>query len=149
MDYNGMSTPTSTLNDTHRQSVGGGIWACRRHYCIPWLPHGNGKSQSPASGVFQPAGTGTRTDDSYPWRTGRHRVVSVSIGRFPDHPKGKAVKYETPAGFHMVLDVHPINKDPLRCASIPDWCTEGVKNGLCPHPPQRRVGASGRHESFS
>jgi len=52
--------------------------------------------------------------------------------------RGKPVKYETPAGSRMTLDVHPINKDTIRDPSIPAWCTEGIKkadslasNGCC------------------
>lgn len=51
----------------------------------------------------------------------------------PDQPrissKGKAVKYETPAGSRMILDVHPAVRHLLGDPSIPLVVTEGIKKG--------------------
>jgi hypothetical protein len=49
----------------------------------------------------------------------------------PDNPrkngKGKPIRYETPAGSAIHLDVHPSQKERVRDASVPLWITEGVK----------------------
>jgi AAA domain-containing protein/uncharacterized protein DUF3854 len=49
----------------------------------------------------------------------------------PDAPrkndKGKPIKYETPAGSPVHLDVHPSQTERVRDASVPLWITEGVK----------------------
>jgi hypothetical protein len=49
----------------------------------------------------------------------------------PDTPrknnKGKPVKYETPAGSPIRLDVHPSQTERVKNASVPLWITEGVK----------------------
>ena len=49
----------------------------------------------------------------------------------PDAPredgKGKPIKYETPAGSAIHLDVHPSQTERVRDASVPLWVTEGVK----------------------
>jgi hypothetical protein len=49
----------------------------------------------------------------------------------PDAPRedkdGKPVKYETPAGSAIRLDVHPSQTERARDASVPLWITEGVK----------------------
>ena len=51
----------------------------------------------------------------------------------PDTPrlndKGKAVKYETPSGSSMALDVHPFVKDKLGDPNTPLFVTEGIKKG--------------------
>jgi hypothetical protein len=50
----------------------------------------------------------------------------------PDEPRikdGKPVKYETPRGSRMTLDVHPFVREKLDDPSIPLWITEGVKKG--------------------
>jgi hypothetical protein len=50
----------------------------------------------------------------------------------PDHPRikdGKPVKYETPSGSSMVLDVHPFAREMLGDPSTPLFVTEGVKKG--------------------
>ncbi len=50
----------------------------------------------------------------------------------PDVPrinKGKPVKYETPTGSKMVLDVHPFCRNLLKDPSIPLFVTEGIKKG--------------------
>ena len=51
----------------------------------------------------------------------------------PDKPridkKGKPVKYETPSGSRMVLDVHPFARKRLGNPSIPLFITEGIKKG--------------------
>jgi hypothetical protein len=59
----------------------------------------------------------------------------------PDRPrisKGKAIKYETPQGSHMVLDVPPAAREGLRDPKVPLFITEGVRKadsavsrGLC------------------
>jgi hypothetical protein len=59
----------------------------------------------------------------------------------PDKPRivaGKAVKYETPRGCRMVLDVPPPCRAALADPSVPLWITEGVRKadaaasvGLC------------------
>jgi hypothetical protein len=49
----------------------------------------------------------------------------------PDAPRknnrGKPIKYETPAGSPIRLDVHPSQKERVKDASVPLWITEGVK----------------------
>jgi hypothetical protein len=51
----------------------------------------------------------------------------------PDNPRigknGKPVKYETPKGSSMVLDVHPHVRDKLGDPNVPLFITEGVKKG--------------------
>jgi hypothetical protein len=51
----------------------------------------------------------------------------------PDEPRidsrGKPVKYETPAGSRMALDVHPAARDRLGNPAVPLFITEGVKKG--------------------
>ncbi len=51
----------------------------------------------------------------------------------PDRPRinkqGKPVKYETPFGSRMVLDVHPIARPALGDPSVPLFVTEGIKKG--------------------
>ncbi len=50
----------------------------------------------------------------------------------PDEPRiknGRQVKYETPAGARMVLDVHPTARGRLGDPSVPLFVTEGVKKG--------------------
>jgi hypothetical protein len=60
----------------------------------------------------------------------------------PDQPRigknGRAIRYETPAGTRMVLDVHPFAREMLGNPSIPLFITEGLKKsdalvscGLC------------------
>ncbi len=60
----------------------------------------------------------------------------------PDKPridkKGRPVKYETPSGTRMVLDIHPFAREKLGNPSIPLFITEGIKKsdalvsrGLC------------------
>lgn len=51
----------------------------------------------------------------------------------PDRPRigkdGKPVKYETPRGSKMVLDVHPFVREKLGDPSVPLFITEGIKKG--------------------
>jgi Domain of unknown function (DUF3854) len=51
----------------------------------------------------------------------------------PDKPridkKGRPVKYETPSGSHMVLDVHPFARKWLSDPTVPLFITEGIKKG--------------------
>jgi hypothetical protein len=50
----------------------------------------------------------------------------------PDRPPirdGKRVKYETPKGSRMSLDVHPAVRGMLADPSVPLWITEGIKKG--------------------
>ena len=51
----------------------------------------------------------------------------------PDEPRigknGKPVKYETPRGSRMVLDVHPRVQNMLGDPSVPLYITEGIKKG--------------------
>ncbi len=50
----------------------------------------------------------------------------------PDEPRikdGKPVKYETPSGTRMVLDVHPFAREMLGDPSVPLFVTEGIKKG--------------------
>jgi hypothetical protein len=50
----------------------------------------------------------------------------------PDEPRikaGKALKYETPSGSRMTIDVHPSMRSKLGDPSVPLWITEGVKTG--------------------
>ncbi len=52
----------------------------------------------------------------------------------PDSPRikdGKPVKYETPSGSRMALDVHPFAQEKLGDPSVPLFVTEGVKKGDC------------------
>jgi Domain of unknown function (DUF3854) len=49
----------------------------------------------------------------------------------PDAPRkdgdGKPIKYETPSGSAIRLDVHPSQTGRVKDASVPLWITEGVK----------------------
>jgi hypothetical protein len=49
----------------------------------------------------------------------------------PDQPRigkdGKPVKYETPSGSRMVLDVHPFAREMLGDPAVPLLVTEGIK----------------------
>src|SRR5919202_1605189 len=51
----------------------------------------------------------------------------------PDEPRigkrGKPVKYETPHGASMALDVHPFCRERLGDPTVPLFITEGVKKG--------------------
>lgn len=50
----------------------------------------------------------------------------------PDEPRikdGKPVRYETPSGTRMVLDVHPFAQEMLVDPSVPLLITEGIKKG--------------------
>jgi|SRR5215217_4276081 len=50
----------------------------------------------------------------------------------PDEPRikdGKPVKYETPRGSRMALDVHPFARARLGDPKVPLFVTEGVKKG--------------------
>jgi hypothetical protein len=50
----------------------------------------------------------------------------------PDQPRikdGKPIKYETPSGSRMALDVHPFARDKLGDPSVPLFVTEGIKKG--------------------
>lgn len=69
-----------------------------------------------------------------------HGEMSLHHAR-PNEPRmrdGKPVKYEFPAGKHMVIDVHPSIRDKVRNPTIPLFITEGAKKadaaisqGLC------------------
>jgi hypothetical protein len=65
------------------------------------------------------------------WPTGE--LVSYQIK--PDCPRsdedGEPIKYETPAGSPVRLDVHPSQAGHMKDSSIPLWITEGVKKGDC------------------
>jgi hypothetical protein len=43
--------------------------------------------------------------------------------------KGRSVKYETPSGSRMVLDVHPYARKRLSDPTVPLFITEGIKKG--------------------
>lgn len=63
-----------------------------------------------------------------------HGVLGGIVGyqTRPDQPrieKGKAIKYETPSGARMVLDVHPSMRHLISDPSVPLYVTEGVKKG--------------------
>src|SRR5215204_553838 len=49
----------------------------------------------------------------------------------PDAPRenedGKPIKYETPTGSPIRLDVHPSQTGHIKDAAVPLWITEGVK----------------------
>ena len=50
----------------------------------------------------------------------------------PDEPRikdGKPIKYETPTGTRMVLDVYPFAREMLGDPSVPLLITEGIKKG--------------------
>jgi len=51
----------------------------------------------------------------------------------PDEPRigkrGKPVKYETPSGTNMALDVHPFCRERLGNPTAPLFITEGIKKG--------------------
>ena len=57
----------------------------------------------------------------------------VALYQFrPDEPRtkdGRPVKYETPTGARMSLDVHPFARDRLGDPTAPLFVTEGVKKG--------------------
>jgi hypothetical protein len=58
-------------------------------------------------------------------------IVSYQIR--PNEPRigrnGKPVKYETPAGSHMALDIPPTIRHLIPDPAIPLWITEGIKKG--------------------
>src|SRR5215204_217060 len=50
----------------------------------------------------------------------------------PNNPRvrdGKPIKYETPGGSEIILDVHPRNMAAIKDASRRLWATEGIKKG--------------------
>jgi hypothetical protein len=51
----------------------------------------------------------------------------------PDQPRigknGRAIRYETPGGTRMVLDVHPFGREMLSDPTVPLIITEGIKKG--------------------
>jgi hypothetical protein len=50
----------------------------------------------------------------------------------PDEPRikdGRPVKYETPGGSRMALDVHPFAHEKIGDPSVPLFITEGIKKG--------------------
>ena len=51
----------------------------------------------------------------------------------PDQPRigknGRPIKYETPSGTRMVLDVHPFAREMLGNPAVPLFITEGLKKG--------------------
>jgi Domain of unknown function (DUF3854) len=57
----------------------------------------------------------------------------ISLYQFrPDEPRikdRKPVKYETPGGSRMALDVHPFAREKLGDPSVPLFITEGIKKG--------------------
>jgi len=57
----------------------------------------------------------------------------ISLYQFrPDKPRikdGRPVKYETPGGSRMALDVHPFCRESLRDPGVPLFVTEGIKKG--------------------
>jgi hypothetical protein len=49
----------------------------------------------------------------------------------PDTPRirdGKVIKYETPSGSRMTLDVHPFARDKLGDPSVPSGFPKGLRN---------------------
>jgi len=46
-----------------------------------------------------------------------------------DKKRGKPIKYETPKGSQMVLDVHPLVRTKLRDPKAPLFITEGIRKG--------------------
>ena len=58
---------------------------------------------------------------------------AVALYQFrPDEPRikdGRAVKYETPGGSRIALDVHPFAREKLGDPSVPLFITEGIKKG--------------------
>ena len=57
----------------------------------------------------------------------------ISLYQFrPDEPRikdRKPVKYETPGGSRLALDVHPFAREKLVDLSVPLFITEGIKKG--------------------
>jgi hypothetical protein len=57
----------------------------------------------------------------------------ISLYQFrPDEPRnknGRPVKYETPSGSRMALDVHPFAREKLGDPTVPLFITEGIKKG--------------------
>jgi hypothetical protein len=51
----------------------------------------------------------------------------------PDQPRigknGRAIRYETPSGTSMILDVHPFAREMLGNPTVPLFITEGIKKG--------------------
>jgi hypothetical protein len=65
-----------------------------------------------------------------PIRSSAGEVVNYQFR--PNRPRikdGKPVKYETPSGSRMTLDVHPFARGMLGNPSVPLWITEGVRKG--------------------
>ncbi len=89
---------------------------------------GFGRAQRNVPGIGIPCYSPTGEISTYQYR--------------PDHPRvdkdGRVVKYETPSGSRMVLDVHPFARKMLGDPSVPLWITEGIRKadalvsrGLC------------------
>src|SRR5215213_3580674 len=66
------------------------------------------------------------------YRTIEKKVELKTLG-FSDEPridkKGRPVKYETPSGTRMVLDVHPFAREMFGNPTMPLFITEGIKKG--------------------
>src|SRR5215207_11150530 len=80
---------------------------------------GFGRAQRNVPGLLIPAYSPTGEISTYQYRPDRPRVDK----------DGRVVKYETPAGSRMVLDVHPFARAMLGDPSVPLFNTEGTKKG--------------------
>ncbi len=79
---------------------------------------GFGESQRNVPGLLVPIWGVNGKIETYQYRPDRPRIKD-----------GKAVRYETPPGTRMVLDVHPRVRKMLGDPKVPLLITEGVKKG--------------------
>lgn len=75
-------------------------------------------SQRKVPGLLMPLWSPTGEIANYQFRSDQPRVKD-----------GKAIKYETPRGSRMALDVHPFAREKLGDPQIPLFVTEGIKKG--------------------
>jgi Domain of unknown function (DUF3854) len=62
---------------------------------------------------------------------GEHTTYQIKPDVFRRDKDGKLIKYETPKGSEIRLDVHPSQVKRIKDPSIPLFITEGIKKGDC------------------
>jgi hypothetical protein len=79
---------------------------------------GFGRAQRKVPGLLLPIYTPSGEISLYQFRSDEPRIKDR-----------KPVKYETPGGSRMALDVHPFAREKLGDPSVPLFVTEGIKKG--------------------
>jgi putative DNA primase/helicase len=123
----GQTSPLAPLLEEHRQEIENGsgvspeVRAGRGYYSVTsraeleGTPLKDYQRRAPAwvAPMYSPDG----------------KTMSLQIK--PKNPrkdkKGKSIKYDSPAGAHPILDVHPFNLERVRPPRVRLWITEGVK----------------------